>query len=177
MSIFLNFNHGELLREKWFKCRLCANMYVYAEIFFDSGSVEPTVDETLTGDTSTNTGVVVNVNLVDGTWAGGDAEGWVELDTLSGYDLETWSIFQDNETVTGTTGGADMFTVDTPLGDQKGDVKKLGILHPRSHVTKSDEDGHYYCANHYPYRWTPYFRDKEKIDIRESKERGHLGNE
>ena len=171
MGLHLNFETTELLREKWKSCRLCGSLYAYAEIFFDSGSVEPTVDETLTGDTSTHTGVVVNVTVTDGAWADTDAEGWVEIDTLTGADMENWTIFQDDETVTGSTGGSDMFTVDSPLSDQKGFVKQYGILHPKGNMIKA-EDGFFYCTEHYSFRFDRKHLDAEKVDSKEWRDRG-----
>lgn len=171
MSIFLNFNTADDLRDKHLSCRLCQGMYTYAELPFDSGSTEPTVDETLTGATSGDTGVVVNVTLVDGTWAGGNASGFVEIDTLTGEDTEMWTIFEDNETVNGSVGGNDMFTINEPYGEQAGYVKKFGILHPRGDLIKAD-DGFYYCSAHYDYRFYRKNLDDEKIDIKEGKERG-----
>ena len=171
MSLFLNFETAELLRDKWKPCRLCGALSIYAEIFFDSGSVEPTVDETLTGDTSTHTGVVVNVTVTDGAWDDDDAEGWVEIDTLTGADMEAWTIFQDNETVTGSVGGSDMFTVNSPLSDQKGFVKVYGILHPKANTVKGD-DGHWYCQEHYQFRQRRKDTDDAKVDAKEWRDRG-----
>ncbi|MBC8228940.1 hypothetical protein H8E77_05250 [bacterium] len=67
---------------------------------YNSGSVEFTVGETLTGATSAHTGVVVAYHLTSGTWGGGDAAGTVYAKQASGA-------FQA-EDLNGSTGGANM---------------------------------------------------------------------
>ena len=58
----------------------------YAVIEFNSGSVEPSVGDTLTGAISGATGVFVGTlnPLTSGTWAGGDALGTLYVETVSG---------------------------------------------------------------------------------------------
>jgi len=135
--------------EKWNDCCRCGKKYKHAEVWFDSGSEEPTVGETFTGATSGDTGVVVDTALYTGTY-GGDATGVVTLSTLTGVskDSDTLieTVFQDNETITGSTGGADMMTVNgTPQ------VNKYGRLY-------SDSDtvvfrGKRYCFSHFQQKW------------------------
>jgi hypothetical protein len=55
---------------------------------FESGSTEPSVGDTLTGDTSGATGYIEAITLDSGTWAGGDAKGTVTLRRVVG-------VFQD----------------------------------------------------------------------------------
>lgn len=54
------------------------------EIYFTSGSTEPTVGQVLEGATSSETATVYRVVLQDGTWSGGDAEGVIYCTGLSG---------------------------------------------------------------------------------------------
>lgn len=51
---------------------------------FTSGSEEPSPGDTLVGATSTETAVVMFVVRTSGTWAGGDAAGWLFLKSVSG---------------------------------------------------------------------------------------------
>lgn len=150
---------------KWKPCRLCTTKWVTAELKFDSGSVEPTVDETLTGATSENTGVVTEVeDLISGSWAGGDAAGYLHMDTLVGDDPEQYSIFSDNELINGGTAGDNCLTV-----DGQGNVKIWAILWPKRMLTKFR--GFYYCPEHAKFRMRPILRDEDKLIIKED-ERG-----
>jgi hypothetical protein len=72
-------------------------------LYFDSGSTEPTVGETVTGATSAATGVVHRVVLHSGSYGGGDAAGYIAMTTVTGT-------FQDNEILDGSTAGADFAT-------------------------------------------------------------------
>ena len=72
---------------------------------FDSGSVEFTVGETLTGNSSGDTGTVAAYEVASGSWAGGDAAGTVRLTSASGS-------FTNNEQLNGSTGGNNMATAD-----------------------------------------------------------------
>ena len=78
---------------------------------YDSGSVAPVVGEALTGDTSSATGNVISYTLASGTWGGGDAAGVITLGAVTGT-------FIDNEDITGSTGGANILTVngDSAIG-------------------------------------------------------------
>jgi hypothetical protein len=104
--------------------------------------VEPTVGETLTGDTSGDTGVVVSDTVYTGSYAGGDAKGFVELSTGTGV-VDKIS-FQEDETITGSTGGADMMTTDS-VGSQK----TYGRLYPEWML--ATYQGKRYCIPHYDY--------------------------
>ena len=75
---------------------------------YDSGgTTAPAVGDTLTGDTSGATGKIISYTLTGGSWAGGDAAGVIQLGACTGR-------FQDNETFTTTTGGANTGTVNMP---------------------------------------------------------------
>lgn len=60
-------------------------MRLYAHIPFDTGSVEIVPGSNLAGATSTASYPVHSVNVVSGTWAGGDAAGYVVIDARSDY--------------------------------------------------------------------------------------------
>jgi hypothetical protein len=97
--------------DKWYDCYSCGPARKRVEMQFVSGSVEPTDGETLTGATSGDTGVVDSVELVSGTYAGGDAAGWIELKTYTGADMDEYRAFQADESINGSTGGDGMLTV------------------------------------------------------------------
>ncbi len=131
-------------KSKWqrhYTCERCGGALVKTcELQFDSGSVEPTVGETLTGATSADTGVVVSVSLESGTWAGGDAVGTVRMSSPTG-EGDDGACFSDNETVNGSTGGTNILTA-----NNAGIVKTDGIPYPEG------ETGLYrgkrYCTQH-----------------------------
>jgi len=52
--------------------------------FTSGGTYEISVGDTITGATGGATAKVTGVNLESGTWAGGDAAGTLEIDTISG---------------------------------------------------------------------------------------------
>lgn len=56
----------------------------YELAFTSGGTYEILEGNTITGATSAKTAVVRRVQLVSGTWAGGDAAGWLVLNTPSG---------------------------------------------------------------------------------------------
>ena len=72
---------------------------------FDGGSSEIIVGETVTGATSGATGTVTLVVVTGGTWGGGDAEGYILIEAVSG-------IFENNEEIDGSTSGLDAAEVD-----------------------------------------------------------------
>ncbi len=76
-----------------------------ATMTFDSGSVEPRVDEVLSGERAS--GTVISVTLLTGTWAGGNAAGTISLGFCSDR-------FYENENIDGSVGGANMLTVNNP---------------------------------------------------------------
>ena len=131
-------------------CVLCGGFFQQVEIRFDSGSVEPTEGETITGATSGDTGVVDEVVLESGTYAGGDAAGTISLNTATGVDSNgLWGT--DDEALNGSTGGDDMMTL-----NDNGFQKSYGRLWPVSQMFF--RDGKWYCAGHYRFRFE--YRDK-----------------
>ena len=150
--------------EEWYDCCMCGTKYKHAEVWFDSGSEEPTVGETFTGATSADTGVVVSTELYTGSYSGGDATGVVTLSTLTGVSKSSTTlvetVFQDDETITGSTGGADMMTVNgTPQ------VNKYGRLYPDSDTVVFR--GRRYCSTHFQQRWGHKLIDEIPFTINE----------
>ncbi len=64
---------------------LAATMKLYAHIPFDTGTTEIVAGDTLVGSTSTASHTVHSVTVLSGTWAGGDAAGYLILDERAGY--------------------------------------------------------------------------------------------
>lgn len=73
-------------------------------LVFDGGSVEPQINEILTGQDSGKSGKVVSVNLESGNWGAGTAVGKILLSDITGQ-------FQNNEDVDGNVGGVNILTV------------------------------------------------------------------
>src|SRR5574343_1885617 len=86
--------------EKWDACHMCGPQYKSVVIHFDAGRVAPTTGETVTGATSAHTAVVTGYALTSGAFATDTAAGVILLTTPNGYDQNTLTIFQDNETLT-----------------------------------------------------------------------------
>ena len=145
--------------ERWHTCELCGgDTYNRIEFEFTSGSTEPTEGETLTGASSGATGVITDVVLYKGTYAGGDAKGKIEMSTATGVDADALTWGTENEDINGSTGGDNMMTM-SGYGHQK----THGILYPMSFLIK--RDGKYYCENHYNFKWYMHDKDEEIIDL------------
>jgi hypothetical protein len=106
---------------------------------FDSGGTnEIAAGDTLTGETSSATALVISVSIDSGTWSGGDAAGTLTLRRMVG-------VFQDNEELTANaeTGSA---TVDGnqsgtgPLTLTTGDLCE-GITFSTGNIQTPDADG------------------------------------
>jgi len=143
-------------------CDRCGGPTYNVVIDFDAGAVCPTVGETLTGAASGATGVVVETNLVSGTYAGGDAAGRVLLETPTGYDTFQGTCFSDNEAVTGSVGGVAMLTV-----DGAGAFKVNGRLYPEGEV--NNIDGRWLCREHYEREYPKKGLDEAWIDADEER--------
>jgi len=129
------------LHQRHYYCAICSgDLYKTVELQFDSGSVEPTEDETLTGATSGDTGIVESVTLESGTWAGGDAVGTVYLTSPTGVG-DDGECFDDDELITGSTGGVNMMTA---KGD--GITKSDGMPYPEGDT--GIYKGKRYCSTH-----------------------------
>lgn len=130
----------------WKTCRVCGSREFKGIVYFDSGSVAPAVAETVTGATTGDTGVIEKVYLRSGTYAGGDAAGCLELTSPTGYELENWTMFQDNENLNGSTSGANFATV-----NHVGSVVVNGVLYPLGDLV--EYRGNYYCKPHFAWRF------------------------
>ena len=132
------------------------------ELKYDSGgTTAPTVGETFTGATSGDTGVVTVVQtLISGTWAGGDAAGYITLDSLTGYDGEQLTMFENNEAINGSSAGDNCLTA-----DGEGQVNIDGIFYPRSLLVKLR--GKWLCVWHYRFRTKQEHLDEQRIDVSE----------
>jgi hypothetical protein len=62
----------------------------WAYVKFTSGSTEPSLGDTIWGDTSDENGILEFISLESGTWGGGDAAGYMLLSQLTG-DVGDWS--------------------------------------------------------------------------------------
>lgn len=133
----LHFEHPterDDLNQKWRHCVKCGIHYDQYEIDFTSGSVEPTVGETLTGATSGKTATVSEVSLQVGTYAGGNAIGTVVVTAQTGD-------FTELETINGSTGGTNIMTCRTSLTRGYGNLYPEGML-----VTW---EGREFCREHF----------------------------
>jgi len=131
-------------------CALCGPFYTLVEMRFDAGSVASTVDEVITGATSLDTGVVDEIVLESGSYAGGDAAGTISLSSPTGMDDNgLWGT--DDEVLSGSS-GATMVLNDT------GFTKSVGRLWPENQLIF--RDGKYYCRAHYHFR----FDSKDKLE-------------
>lgn len=130
----------------WRACRVCGTQAFNGLVYFDSGSIEPTVGETITGATSGSSGVLETVYLRSGTYAGGDAAGCLELTSATGYERENYTMFQDNEALNGSTSGADFCTA-----AGAGSVIINGVLYPQEDMV--EYMGQWYCRPHFEWKF------------------------
>ncbi len=142
----------------WSECCLCGSLSYRASASFKTGTSEPTVGETLTGGTSGRTGVVETVFLTDGTWAGGDAVGVVQMTSPTGYDSMDLILFDDGEPVTGSLGASF-------VADGNGSVSVTGRQYHRGQVVTYN--GKQYCRPHFEYMWKKRLMSDAHIDINE----------
>ena len=157
---------GKNLGEKWKHCWFCDQKWLRAILHFDSGSVEPTVGETLTGVTSGDTGVVTGSDLILGTYAGGDAVGVVKMSTPTGYHSIQRTIFEDDEAINGSTGGSNMLTA-----NKAGAVLQQGIIYPKKDMIKYK--GKWMCRWHADWYIKSKVREENRMNLAElERERG-----
>ena len=143
---------------KMYTCTLCGAKHSRVEFWYDSGSVEPTEDETLTGGTSGATGAVVTHTIHKGSFAGGDAEGTVEMDACTGIsDRES---FEADEVINGSVGGDDMMTTASV-----GSEKVYGRMYPEWAIVVYQ--GKKYCIEHFNYVTSKRYERDAEIDITE----------
>lgn len=142
---------------KWYECCMCGPKRVRGLVHFDSGSVTPTVNETVTGATSADTGVIEGYVIISGTVGAGDAVGIINLKTLTGYDDLDLGIFQDNENLNGSISGDNFATV-----NKTGAVQISGRLIPDSEIV--EYQGKDYCRPHFLFKFRRQWEDEAKID-------------
>lgn len=87
-----------------------AGFQIVEKFHFDSGGTTiPAIAATLVGASSAAEGVTITkIVLTSGTWAGGDAAGWVEFASI------TDGPFTDNELINISGGGSNVMTVNEP---------------------------------------------------------------
>jgi len=115
----------------------------------------------LTGATSGDTGVVTEVVLESGSYAGGDAAGVVVMDSATGADSDG-VCFSDNELVNGSVGGSNIFTANLD-----GIVKSQGLPYLEGETVVYN--GKRYCLEHYRFVSGP---DNMKYDLQITGENG-----
>lgn len=153
-------DYPDLAGEKWDVCCLCGAKLITFLVHFDSGSVAPTVGETITGATSGDTGVVEGYTLISGSFAGLDAVGVIVGNTPAGYDDSNLEVFHDNEELNGSVGGANMATV-----NKSGAVEISGRLTAESNLVTYQ--GKKYCRQHFLFKFRHDWLDDVKIDSSE----------
>lgn len=154
--------------DKWFECKLCGKVYLFVDLRFKSCSAEPQVDEILTGGTTNCTGRVNKVVLLSGSYAGGDAAGYILLNSPTGYKWPNDICFDKDEAITGDL-GAVLTAAEDGLLKRSGRLWRLGdtIL----------KDGDRYCIDHYKMHWDKRITDRAKstevedLDVREVEDR------
>jgi len=144
--------------EEWDYCVLCGGVATEVEVQFTTGEVEPQTDEVLTGATSGDTGVVVDVTLESGAWSG-TAVGTIRMNTCTGIDAEgLWG--QSGEELNGSVGGAGIVT----LSDD-GFSKVYGRPWPTSMLV--ERGGKLYCLEHYAYRFRNTDLDAVRLNLKD----------
>lgn len=150
-------DYPDVAGAKWDECCLCGTKRIKVLVHFDSGSVAPTVDETITGATSTDTCVVEGYTLISGTFAGGDAVGVIEGKTPTGYNNIDLEIFTNDENLNGSVAGLNFATV-----NGIGAVQISGRLIPDSDMVVYK--GKKYCAAHFKFKFRKEWLDDARID-------------
>ncbi len=78
---------------------------LWAYVAFTSGDTEPSLGDTIWGDTSDENGILEYISLESGTWGGADAAGYMLLSNLTGA-VDDWTS-AENFTANSTTPGND----------------------------------------------------------------------
>lgn len=99
----------QLERNEWQYMTKQAQLVIYPRVHVIDGnrSVAPPADSEFTGDDSGASFTVVTTTLLDGTWAGGDAEAYIDYLSLSGM----WSVNELFDEDTPTVANTDVFRV------------------------------------------------------------------
>ena len=146
--------------EKWDECVMCGARRIRVLVHFDSGSVEPTYGETVTGATTGDTMVMDRYVLISGTYAGGDAVGVFEGTSPTGYNDIALEIFQNDENLNGSTSGDNFATV-----NKVGAIQVSGRLVPVPELI--EYRGKKYCREHFRFKFEHDWIDEEKMDNKE----------
>ena len=119
-----------------------------AKLRFNTGTAAFVVGETVTGGTSAATGLISAVTLESGSWVGGDAAGYLTLDTDTGVTGGPFVI----ETITSLSGSATSEATFTVSGEY---FKGPQILAADTDVPEMPSDFHdlivYYAIEKYGY--------------------------
>lgn len=153
--------------ERWDECVLCGTRLYTALVHFYSGSAEPTADsyssgdwsggETVTGATSSDTGVVHKVVRVSGAWADGDAAGVLILRSPTGYEpISSLEIFEKDELLNGSVSG-DNFATATSVGA----IQISGRLIPESDLV--EYRGKKYCRAHFRFTYENDWKNEADV--------------
>jgi hypothetical protein len=135
---------------------LCGSRLYRALVHFDSGSVTPTVGETITGATSGDTGVLANYTKTSGTVAAGDAVGVMEMTSPTGYDSILLEIFTNDENLNGSVSGLNFATV-----NKTGAVQVSGRLIADGDIVTYR--GKKYCSAHFAFKFRREWEDEVKM--------------
>lgn len=156
---------------KYGNCYLCsANKYKRVFLEFTSGSSEPSSGETLTGATSSASGVMADTKmyLYSGSWAGGDAAGCFELKNFSACDsYNRWG--SDSENLNSTASN----NVMTLKG--YGHVKVYAMQYPDDALVEIDTGkyaGKKLCVAHAAAYMKRQSMDDAEIDLEEDEREG-----
>ena len=157
------------INQRWYSCVVCGTAYQTIELFFEGGSTEPSVDDVLAGATSEHGGTVVKVYLLDGTWAGGDAEGIIELSSPTGIRPQTaddnpFTAFTLSENINNSTTVAS--NVMSCSSTMYGQGKQYGRPHPEGDIVRYR--GRIFCKWHFDYRHEREWKEENTLNhIRE----------
>ena len=146
----------------WDWCAVCGQPLYTALLYFENGSSEPVEGETVTGVESGDTGVVTVVEVMSGSWAGGDAAGYMTLEDLTGENKSDYEIFTAGESLDGSEGGDDFAVV-----KYDGTLQVHGLLYPDEDLV--EYKGKKYCRPHFLYRWGSTFKEEALPDITEQR--------
>ena len=94
----------------------------WAFVAFTGGSTEPSLADTIWGDTSDENGILEFISLESGTWGGGDAAGYMLLSNLNAF-VGDWTADEDFTANSSTPGNHGTLTALPVLGFATLDVR------------------------------------------------------
>jgi hypothetical protein len=136
-------------------CKIHGNLSKQVELRITSGSISPTVGETITGATSGDTGIVTSVTLEGGTWASGDAVATVYMNNHTGVDTDTLEWGTSAETLNGSTAGVNWGTLYVAPEQSYG---RIFVEQEMVFV-----DGEWYCNDCYRRRFPKKYLDEWQV--------------